>query len=198
MIGAANPGLSGGAAVSATAPTSRPSRGNHAASVATLVKAQGWAAFRRHRRAVAAVEFALIAPVLALVLVGAADYGFAEYSRSCLANAVAQGAYYAFLTGPTVSTATIQSLVQNASSLTGVSVPQPAAAACYCPSGRPSALGSAVSCTPTTCTVNGTSTAPGTYITISATYRLAPWIPIPYYSGLSDQTITETVTVRLQ
>lgn len=187
-----------GAVIAVTAPTSGPSRKSHAAGSAASLKAKRWAAFPRHRQAVAAVEFALIAPILAVVLVGAADYGFAEYSRSCLASAVAQGAYYAFLTGPTASAATIKSLVQNASSLTGVSVPQPAAAACYCPSGSPATLGSAVSCTQTTCTVNGASTKPGTYITISASYTLAPWLRIPFYRALGDQTITETVTVHLQ
>jgi Flp pilus assembly protein TadG len=162
------------------------------------MRTQGLAALRSHRRAVAAVEFALVAPVLALVLVGAIDYGFREWSRSCLANAVAQGAYYAFLSGPNVSGTTVQTLVQNASPLTGVTVTvnPPTAAACYCPSGSPAALGPQVTSCTTACT---DGTTPGTYLKISATYTQTPWIPIPFYSGLNNQsTITETATVRLQ
>jgi Flp pilus assembly protein TadG len=159
-----------------------------------------WTEIQRDRRAVAAVEFAIIAPVLAVVLVGAIDYGFAQWSRSCLANAVSQGAYYAFLNGPSVSPSAVQAVVQNASSLTGISFKRATTIACYCPTGSPASLGPpqvpiTLPCT-STCP---DSTKAGAYIVISATYTLSPWIPIPYYnSTLTDQTITESVTARLQ
>jgi Flp pilus assembly protein TadG len=156
------------------------------------------AALRSHREAVAAVEFALMAPALAIVLVAALDYGLAEWSRSCLANAVAQGAYYAFLNGPNVSPSTVQSMVQNASSLTGVSIKQAPTIACYCPSGSPAVLGRQVSAVLPCTSACSDGTQAGTYITISATYTLTPWIPIPYFSTLNDQSITETVTARLK
>jgi Flp pilus assembly protein TadG len=163
------------------------------------------ASFRRGRRAVAAVEFALLAPILMMILAGAADFGFREWSRSCLANAVAQGAYYAFLTGPTVSTTTVNSLVTNASSLAGVSVNTIAAVACYCPTGTPAVLGSAVTPCTKACPADGTLPAgilPGKYIVITASYRQTPLIPFASNNTLlkttTQQTITETATVRLQ
>jgi Flp pilus assembly protein TadG len=159
---------------------------------------KGLAALGSHRRAVAAVEFAIIAPVLAVVLVGAIDYGFAQWSRSCLANAVAQGAYYAFLNGPNVSPSAVQAVVQNASSLTGISIKRAPTIACYCPTGSPASLGPQVSTTLPCTSTCPDSTKAGAYIVISATYTLTPWIPIPYYSALDGQSITESVTARLQ
>jgi Flp pilus assembly protein TadG len=151
------------------------------------------AVFHHHRRAVAAVEFALTAPLLMIALAGATDYGYREWSRSCLANAVAQGAYYAFLTGPTVSGTAVQLMVQKASSLSGVAIRRVPTVACYCPSGSPAALGTPVGSCTAACP---DGTTPGTYLAISATYTLTPFIPS--YSGLSGATITEAVTVRLQ
>lgn len=157
-------------------------------------------AFRNHRRAVAAVEFALIVPFLAIVLAVATDYGFKEWSRSCLINAVAQGAYYAFLTGPNVSVAAVQTLVQDATSLTGVAVnkrPSPVVG-CYCPSGTPATIGTTPLSTTFPCTTpcnDGTGTTAAPYLVITATYT--PIAIIPYYSGLSG-SISETATVRLQ
>ncbi|WP_216856212.1 TadE/TadG family type IV pilus assembly protein [Acidisphaera sp. S103] len=159
-------------------------------------------AFRRGCRAVAAVEFALIVPVLMVILAGAADFGFREWNRSCLANAVAQGAYYAFVTGPTVSTTAVQTMVQSASSLTGVTVSPVAAVACYCPTGTPAVLGPAVTPCTKACPGDGTLPAgilPGKYLVITASYKGTSIIPA--YSILQQpggETITETAIVRLQ
>jgi Flp pilus assembly protein TadG len=163
---------------------------------------KGLASFRRGGRAVAAVEFALIAPVLMVILAGASDLGFREWSRSCLANAVAQGAYYAFRTGPNVSTTTVNTLVTNASTLAGVTVNTIAAVACYCPTGTPAVLGSPVTPCTRACPADVTLPAgilPGKYLVITATYQLTPIIP--FYSILqtpTQKTITEKATVRLQ
>ncbi|MDR3534844.1 MAG: TadE/TadG family type IV pilus assembly protein [Rhodopila sp.] len=163
---------------------------------------KGFALFRRCRRAagardaraVAAVEFAIAAPLLALVLAGATDFGLAMWSRSCLANAVAQGAYYAFLTGTSVTLANVQAMVQNASSLSGVNVTASTAPVCNCPSGSPTTLGSPKVACSSICT-SGT-TGPGEYLTITATYKLTSFLPLN--SGLGNRTVTDTVTVHLQ
>jgi Flp pilus assembly protein TadG len=158
------------------------------------MKLKGFAAFRNHRRAVAAVEFAIIAPALAFVLAATIDYGIMQWSRSCLVNAVEQGAYYAFLNGPTVSVANVQAVIQNASSLSGISVNKrtPPVVGCYCPTQTvPATLGPTVSCT----TACWDTTKPGSYLTLTATY---PLISLVSYSGLAGQTISETVIVRLQ
>jgi Flp pilus assembly protein TadG len=151
--------------------------------------------FHRHRRAVAAVEFALAVPVLAWAFAGATDFTFAQWRRSALSSAVAQGAYYTFRTGPTVSTTTVQSLVQNAAAFSGVSVNTIAAPACYCPAGTPAVLGSTVACG-STCTDNSTA---GQYLTITATYTLSSFFPgHSLYNLIGGAAISDSVTVRLQ
>jgi hypothetical protein len=90
---------------------------------------------RTASRAIAAIEFALVSPLLLLALGAASDYGLRSWSRSCLANAVAQGAYYAFRTGTAVTAANVVSLVKNASSLPGSAMGATASdpTKCYCP-----------------------------------------------------------------
>jgi hypothetical protein len=65
-------------------------------------------------RATAALELAVAAPLLLVMVSGAADLGLAQFYRANLANAVAAGAQYAFLTGTSVSTTNIQTVIQNA------------------------------------------------------------------------------------
>ena len=152
-------------------------------------------AFRNNRRAVAVIEFALTAPLVAIGLAAATDYGLREWSRSCLANAVAQGAYYAFRTGPSVNPANVQALVVGTSSLTGVTFNgrNIAPVASYCPSGSPTPSLKPPPSDGSTCSDGST---PGKYLVITAYYPLTPIIPS--YSGLSGQSISETATVRLQ
>ena len=167
------------------------------------MKTMGFAAFRKHCRAVAVVEFAMTAPLVAVGLAGALDYGIMEWSKSCLINAVAQGAYYAYRTGTSVTPANVQMVVTNSStlssSLPGVTFKRAiAAVASYCPSGAPATLGTAVTagstCTDTSISGTNTSIA-GKYLVITAYYQTIPIIPS--YSGLSG-SISETAYVRLQ
>jgi hypothetical protein len=165
-------------------------------------KMKGLRSFRRSRKAVAAVEFALLAPVLGIIMAGASDFGFREWSRSCLANAVAQGAYYAFLTGPNVSTTTVASLVQYGSSLPGASVSATATVACYCPTGTPATSGLPVTPCTRACPADSNLPAgilPGKYIVITASYRVTSlFLGYSVLKTAAKQTITETATVRLQ
>ena len=49
----------------------------------------------RHRRGVAATEFALVLPVLVTLFLGATDFGRVSYSTIAIANAAQSGAAYA-------------------------------------------------------------------------------------------------------
>ncbi|MDQ2762839.1 MAG: pilus assembly protein, partial [Pseudomonadota bacterium] len=84
----------------------------------------------------AAIEFAIIVPVLLLLLGGLADFALAFRSKGLLASSVAQGAEYAFLAGPVVSAAFVQSVVAQKLALSpaDVTVTGPA---CACVSGTP-------------------------------------------------------------
>ena len=158
-----------------------------------------FATFLRHRKAIAAMEFGLAVPFLALALAGAADFGFAHWRRSALTNAVSQGAFFAFLTGPTVTVAKIQTIVNSGAAVSGVTAAANAPA-CYCISAAtmPAVL------TTATC---GASCSDGTtavkYMTITGSYTLSSFLPAlsPYNHlnhGSTQDTVTDAVTVRLQ
>jgi Flp pilus assembly protein TadG len=157
---------------------------------------------RGDRRGLAALEFALVAPMLLLILGGITDFGLIMVGRSRLASGVAQGGQFALLTGAGVSAAAITTNVQNGATRAGltetvtVTVTGPA---CYCVTSTPAALGSksalsGVNTCTATCPAN--ASGPGTFVTIAAKYTYQPLMPL--YSLLSNPTVTQTTTVRLQ
>jgi Flp pilus assembly protein TadG len=160
------------------------------------------------RRGIAAVEFALVAPALLLMLGGVADFGLMLLGKGQLANGVAQGVQYALMQGPSVvgagsATTTVQSVVKSAaarSGVTGTVTVNVTGPACYCVSGQPAALQTPSWALSGTSTCTGTCTAPatgpGAFLTITASYAYQPLMPL--YSELANTTVSETVTVRLQ
>lgn len=144
------------------------------------------------RSGVAAVEFALLLPVFALICVGAIDFGLAFDAKLKLSNAVGEGAQFAFLTGTTVQSAQVQTVVQGATTLSPLVVNvNYNSAACYCPAGSPAAL-SAQTCG-TSCP-NGYPA--GKYATITATYAYQPIFPS--YALLANPTLSESAVARVQ
>jgi Flp pilus assembly protein TadG len=85
-----------------------------------------------------AIEFALVLPILALLLVGLLDLGRYSLQKSALLQGAREGAQYGML-APT-DTANIQTTAQNATGLSGVSAV--AERFCECVAGTP------VACTP--------------------------------------------------
>jgi Flp pilus assembly protein TadG len=157
---------------------------------------------RSDNRAVAALEFALTAPLVLLFLGAASDYGMMVWDRNCLVNAVAQGGYFAFRTGTGVTKTSVETLVAEVSSLQNVNVTASDPTKCYCPTATtvPATLGPAVSCTSTCAAIDGNNsdtTTPGNYMKINATYTLGGFFNL---GGLSTagMTLSETVTVRLK
>jgi Flp pilus assembly protein TadG len=163
------------------------------------------------RRATAAVEFAVATPMLVVMMGGAADYGLAQCQRSALANAVAAGAGYAYLTGNSVSPGNVASTVTQAH-ITSViqdtfsSVPALAAAVTVSYSsispGVPSpgwycVTGSAPTVTSSTsggvCT-DGSSA--GYYISFKATYTNTGIMN--GFMSTSSQPMSEQATVKVQ
>jgi Flp pilus assembly protein TadG len=153
-------------------------------------------------RATAALEFALATPLLVLMMGGAADYGLAQFYRTNLANAVAAGAEYAYLTGTGVSTANIQTVIQDAmylpaGAVTNLTVtfsnvsPGVPSPGWYCVTGSGPAVASS-----TQGSVCSDLSAAGYYISFRATY-----VNTGLLSGVlatSNRSISEQVTVRLQ
>lgn len=142
------------------------------------------------RRASSIIEFAIIVPVLLLLLGGVVDFALSFWFKDVLGTSVEQGAEYAFLVGPGVSTSAVQTVVGRKLSLpaSAVTVTGPS---CYCINGAP-ASASSQSCTQTC----PSGVAPGTYMTITATYTYNAVLPA--YSKLSNPQLSETVMVRLR
>ncbi|GAC1482360.1 MAG: hypothetical protein NVS2B11_07880 [Acetobacteraceae bacterium] len=152
------------------------------------------------RRGIAALEFALTAPVLLIILGGIADFGLVMVGRSRLANGLAQGMQIALATGPGVTGASISAAVKAGVSRAGlaetvtVTVTGPA---CYCTTGSPAQLGSKAALSGGACTSTcpAPATGPGAFVIITATYTYQPLMPL--YSTLAAATVTQTTTARL-
>jgi len=145
-------------------------------------------------RATAALEFAVATPLLVIMLGGAADYGLAQFYRTNLANAVAAGAEYAYLTGTGVTSANIQTVITNtmylptgASTNLSFSVTGPKG---YCVTGSGPTMSAATA--GSTCSDGSTA---GTYVIISATYTNTGIMN--GFGGALSQPMTESATVRL-
>ncbi|MEJ0015823.1 MAG: TadE/TadG family type IV pilus assembly protein [Acetobacteraceae bacterium] len=149
------------------------------------------------------MEFALVAPILLMLFGGIVDFGLVMSSKSQLANGIAQGAQFALLRGPGVTTALVKGVVQSGAARAGLAATVTATVtgpACFCVSGQPVALVNPSTALSTTLkcagTCPGTGVAPGTYVVISASYVYQPLMPL--YSRLATTTISDSITVRLQ
>jgi len=157
---------------------------------------------RRCRRAVAAVEFAMVFPILLAFLGGATDFGIVYYRQSCLSAAVAAGAQYALVTdvkGGTLTAANIQTVMQNAAAQTMPSATVTPTATdptlCYCinTSTTPATMSSAVTCG-STCSSGGTA---GKFTHLTLSHQYTPIMPLFSMVG-SPTTLTKQTWVPLQ
>ncbi len=139
----------------------------------------------RGREGGAAVEFALVAPILVGVLVGIVDLGIGLYQWMEVVNSAQAGAQLAVRQG--YNSAAIQNAAANASSLSSISTTP--AQFCGCPSGT----------TITSVPCGGTcvgGAVPGTYVTVSSQ---AQYSMLMSYPGLDNPlTLSAQSTVRIQ
>ena len=145
---------------------------------------------RLGRRAVATVEFALVTPVLMMFVGGLADFGLELAAKGKLINAAAQGAQYAYL-NPTTTGASIKTMVQTSSTLSGVTATI-TGPAYYCITGTSTAPTLTASSAGKVC-ADGTTA--GYFVKIVASYTYAPLMP--NWSGLLSTTLTQTVIARM-
>lgn len=142
------------------------------------------------QRAVAAAEFAIAVPVVLALMAWILDFSTMERNRAQLVNGVANAAQYAILTGTTVNTATLTSIAQKTSMLTGV-VASVAGPGCYCTEYAPTRLVDA------TCGATcGNGNIAATYVTVTATFAFVP--VLPGLSHVVNTTLSEQRSVLLQ
>ncbi len=151
-------------------------------------------ALSHDRRGVAALELALVAPVLLAMFGSLTDFTLALSDRMRIAGAVAGGAQYAFNQGQllagsqqSVSAVDVQGKVLGGTNLGGVAVAV-TGPALYC-------LANATLAADTAGTKCANGSPPGTYVIITASYHYAPLLPL--YSTMAPTTLSETASVRL-
>jgi Flp pilus assembly pilin Flp len=178
--------------------------------------------WRRDASGASAVEFALIAPVLGVLLAGAIDFGGVVFVQLRVENAVSAGANYALVNAAKITSKTSESLAANISAIvanSGVSGEgssivdvnngstnsvsggkttaggtAESADSCYCPtmSGATLSWGAAASCS-STCKGGGLA---GKFVHITATQNYTPFFS--NYGIIEDGSISVSVMVQAQ
>ena len=122
------------------------------------------------RRGAAVVEFAVVAPVFFLMIIGFIEFGRALMVKQVLVNASRVGAREAVVTGATSSTVVtaVQSYASNVAvpNTAVTTIPDPATAA----------TGSMIT------------------VTVGVNYDQVSWLPAPWFLG--GQTLTASSTMR--
>ena len=135
----------------------------------------------------AAVEFALVAPMLAAALVAMIDLGIGFYEKMEVENAAQAGAEYAIARGWNATS--VANAVTASGTLAAISATPAPTQSCGCASGTTVAAASCGSVCPS-------GAAAGTYVTVNAQ---AQYKTILSYPGLkSPMTLSAQSIVRLQ
>ena len=138
-------------------------------------------------RGVAAIEFAIIAPVFVLMLVCTVDMGMGFYRKMQVQNAAQAGAQYAAVSGFLASS--ISSAVVNATPFAGITASPAPSQFCGCASNSGVTNVACGSACP-----GGSS--PGTYVTVSAQGTYTTLFAYPGIAG--SFTFLAQPTVRIQ
>jgi Flp pilus assembly protein TadG len=143
--------------------------------------------FLGNRSGIAAIEFALIGPTLAMSIVVAADIGLGFYSYMEVQTSAQVGAEYAIAHG--YDATAMASAVAAATSATGVTASPTPTQFCACPS----TSGIATATCGSTC---ADSSKAGSYVQVTATRTYTPLIPYPMMPASYTQTSVSTVRIQ--
>jgi Flp pilus assembly protein TadG len=162
------------------------------------------ARLRSDNRAVAMIEFAVVMPILVLLLLPLFDLGMGFYTKTQVMTAAESGAQYAFVHGwsgtSSTSQTSILSAVSSATGLSGVQASPAPVLACGCADGTNITYSSpGGSFSPSSCSALAACAStqkPGAYVTISAQASYRPLFTYLIFSG--STTLSATSTVRIQ
>jgi Flp pilus assembly protein TadG len=168
-----------------------------------------WGRVGRQDRGAAAVEMAIICPILIAVLAGVVDFGLMLYQQTVVVTAADAGALYAIVNG--YNQANIENAVQNSYdnvSFSAVSASPAPSEFCGCALASSPWVNqlSSSSCTlpcATTCpkSCSGNTLPASTYVTVNAQSKykpIIPWTALPWsYVMGPGVTLKATSTVEL-
>lgn len=141
----------------------------------------------RARDGIGAVEFALVASILVLILLGITDFGIGFWEQMQVGNAARAGAEYAARYG--YDSTKVQTAATSATNLSGVTASD-SGQFCGCPS---TSTGITSATCGTACSNGDTA---GTFVTVTAQVSYTTLFSWP---GMSNPTtLASSVTVRLQ
>ena len=143
------------------------------------------------RNGTAAIEFAVLAPLLLILLTGIVEIGMAVFQDMQVQEAAEAGALYAAKHGSSNLTA-IALAVTNATSTSGITASPAPAVFCGCPT-TSGITSQGSNCT----TVCSDTKPPGTYVTVSATITRTELLT-PYINLGLPATFTGSSVVRVQ
>jgi len=178
--------------------------------------------FRRSRRGSAAVEFAIVAPLVCLLVAAAVDFGGALYTKLKLDSAVAAGANYAQVNAANISSADGAALATNIAVVVEANKSAPHAGVvvvvnngptvtmregaavssgaaenadkCYCPTGSLTSLAWGL---PATCgSVCAGGGIAGKFVTITASLPYTP--TFSSYGFVRNHTVSTSAVVQAQ
>jgi len=158
-----------------------------------LAKTLG-AFFGRERLAiagVAAIELAMVSPLLVTGVLGAGEMGITVFRQTQVSFAAQAGADYALAHG--FNATNVSNAIVNATTYTAITAgPAAPSQFCGCPTASGVSVGAAPPCS---ATCAGGFTA-GTYVTASSQAQFSPIIPNPWQT--STVTLTGQATVRIK
>ncbi|MGH6935110.1 MAG: TadE/TadG family type IV pilus assembly protein [Methylocella sp.] len=150
--------------------------------------------FGRERLAiagVAAIELALVSPLLVTGVLGAAELGITIFRETQVQFAAQAGARYALSHG--FNTANVSNAIVNATTYTAITATPAPTQFCGCPSATGvTPTGGAPPCS---ATCSGGATA-GTYVTASSQAHFSPIIPNPWQAD--TVTLAAQLTVQIK
>jgi hypothetical protein len=158
-----------------------------------LSKALG-AFFGRERLAiagVAAIELAMVSPLIVTGILGAGEVGFTIFRRTQVNFAAQAGADFALAHG--FNAAKVSNAIANATTYTAISATPAPSQFCGCPSATGVTVASGAP--PCIAVCSGGSTA-GTYVTASSQALFSPIIPNPWQT--STVTLAAQATMRIK
>lgn len=136
---------------------------------------------------IGAIEFAFVAPILCMMVLGILDFGIGYWEQMQVGNAARAGAEYATKNG--YNTASIQTAVISATGLSTIQASPAPTQSCGCPDAT---TGITVATCGSTCANGGTA---GTYVIVNAQ---ASYTTIFGWPGIPQPlTLTASATARI-